>query len=423
VPGWEANEYVLLACLLPLICASGFFSGSETALFGMTVAQRLQLRRTATLGARAADALLRNERMLLITILLGNMTVNVVYFVIGSILLMRAGSHLAELAVGVGTLLVIILFGEVLPKMVANARRVQAARVVGTPLLAIHRAITPIRVALNTVVVTPLNRLTAPVERPPRLAASELEALLDLSSGQGVIDPDEQRQIRDVFDLSRRRVREVMTPRVRLEAVPRDASSHAIVERIRAAQRTRLPVYEGDLDTIAGILHCKRFLADPRPGVAIASEHLSPPHFVPEMITLEQLLAHFRRAHVQSAIVVDEYGGTAGLVSIEDVVEEVVGDIAHPHEEATPAARLVGLNRWEVDGDYGVHEWAEAFGQPLVSPRVATLGGLVVEKLGRAAEVGDTVDLGNVHLTVESVDQARVEKVIVSLRDAGEDTG
>lgn len=417
MPGWGTTEYILLALLAPILLGSGFFSGSETALFGMSESQRLQYRRERTLAARAVDLLLGDPRMLLITVLLGNMVTNVLFFVISSVLMLQAEvSMWIEAGLGVGSLLLIILLGEVAPKMLADARREQVARLVAPPLLVIHRVIGPVRAGLNLLVVTPLSRLTAPAESPPRLSADELASLLEVSGREGVIDSAEQRLLRDVLDLGRLTVRDVMTPRVRMHAVAHDADREAVLAAARDSKLTKLPVYQGDLDTITGVLHAKSYLLSSDDHEQAFTQSIRPARFVPEMATLEQLLDHFRQTATQSAVVVDEFGGTAGVVAAEDVVEELVGDIVAPDETPIAPPQLVGLNTWRVDGGMSVHEWAEAFGQRHLSPRVATLGGLVMERLGRAARPGDSVRLGNVQITVQTVEQARVTAATVTLK-------
>jgi CBS domain containing-hemolysin-like protein len=418
VLGGEAIDIVLLAVLPLLIIASAFFSSSETALFGMSETERMNIRRSGSLPARAVETLLSDRRALLITVLLGNMTVNTLFFVISSVLMMRSGAGVAgELVAGLITLLTIVLFGEVLPKMIGSARRVTVAKLIAPPLLTFHRIIGPLRTVIAGAIVSPLSALTAPTEAPPQLDEEELRALIETSSRQGVIDADEQRILRDVLSMRRLKVRDVMIPRVRMHALPVDAAPIDVIALVKEARFTRLPVYEGDPDHILGVLPVKSYLLDGgKPGVTMR-KLLIPARFVPVMITLDQLLDHFRRTHTQTAIVVDEYGGTSGIVSIEDVVETLVGDIIAADEFATDPPRQVGPNQWLVDGDISIHDWADAFGQRLVTTRVSTLGGLIVERLGRAAEVGDVIELSNVRLEVAQVDRSRVESAIVTLMD------
>ncbi|MHC4420297.1 MAG: hemolysin family protein [Planctomycetota bacterium] len=421
---WTVVDIPMLAMLPVLLLVSGFFSGSETALFGLTENQRMLIRRQQTLSARAIEALLSDQRMLLITVLLGNMTINVLYFVISSVLLMRAEAGLAVgLLLAAAFLLLIILLGEVVPKLVANAGRPAFAAVIAPPLLALHKLIGPLRIGLNRLVVAPLSRLTSPAEAPPRLDEGELAALLDVSTREGVIDLEEQQVLQDVIALSQRKVRDVMTPRVRIEAVPVTASRDEVTARARKTRLTIFPAYRDDLDHIVGLLHVKRYLLDPREGEAVLTDHVTLARFVPEVATLDQLLDHFRESRTHLAIVVDEFGGTAGIVAIEDVVEELVGDIASKpgREEVRPEP--IGPNQWRVGGDASVHEWASAFGPRLIPPRVSTLGGLITARLGRAPHPGDSVELGNVRVDVEQVDRSRVVTAIVTLTNGPDNSG
>jgi CBS domain containing-hemolysin-like protein len=423
--GWTTVDIPMLALLPVLLLASGFFSGSETALFGLTENQRILIRRQQSLSGRAIEALLADQRMLLITVLLGNMTVNVLYFVISSVLLMRADeARLVEgLLLAAASLLLIILLGEVLPKLAANARQPAFAALTSPPLLALHKLIGPLRITLDRLVVAPLSRLTSPAEAPPRLDESELAALLDISTREGVIDYEEQQILQDVIALSQRKIRDVMTPRVRIEAVPETASRADVETLTRDTRLTVVPAYRDDLDHIIGLLNVRRFLLDPRGSAAPLTEHLTPARFVPEVATLDQLLDHFRGTRTHLAVVVDEFGGTAGIVAIEDVVEELVGDIVTEQGRGEVRSEPIGPNRWRVGGDASVHEWAGSFGPRLIPPRVSTLGGLITARLGRAAEAGDSVELGNVRVDVEQVDRSRVVTVIVTLMSGPEESG
>jgi CBS domain containing-hemolysin-like protein len=367
---------------------------------------------------RSVAALMADQRMLLITLMLGNMTVNALYFVISSVLTMRAHAGIAlGMLLALGFLVAIVLVGEVMPKMLANAQPVPFTQATAPLLRALHASIVPLRVAVDRLVVTPLSRLTAPAAAPPRLDEEELRALLELSGRQGVIDAEEHRVIREVFAFSRLKARDVMTPRVRMHAVPREVTPGEVRQIVRESRLTRLPVYEGDLDHIVGLLHVKRFLMGAGDESPPAPDLISRPMFVPEMATLDQLLELLRGARAQSAIVVDEFGGTAGIVAIRDLVEELVGEIVGEDEIHSQPPESIGPNRWRVAGETSIHEWAEAFGQRLASPSVSTLGGLITARLGRAPQSGDRVELGNVRLEVESAHGARVVSAIVTLTE------
>ena len=414
--GWSVADIWLFATLPVLLVLSGFFSGSETALFGLSETQRMQIRRGTGLAARAVESLLAHQRMLLITILISNMTVNVLYFVISSILLMKSeAGAIGEVLLAIASLMLIVLLGEVMPKLIANSRSTTIALLVAPPLIALHQLIGPLRIALDKVIVGPLSRLTAPTQAPPQLSREELAALLDLSGDAGVIDTEEERILQDVLNLGRLKVRDVMTPRVKMVAAPITASRSDVLAIVKQNRFTKLPIYEDDLDTIVGLLSVTRYLAEPEVGEQSLRGRTKPLQFVPEMATLDQLLDHFRTTKTQLAIVVDEFGGTAGIVAIEDVVEEIVGDISASDDDISQQPQLIGLNQWRAAGDLSVHDWAEAFGQRLVSPRVATLGGLITTHLGRAPSPQDAVEIGGVRLEVERVEHARVETVIVTL--------
>lgn len=423
--GWSVGDLPMLLCLPVLLVLSGFFSGSETALFGFSEAERMSFRRHHPLAERAVAALLADERMLLITVLLGNMAVNVLYFVISSVLMMRStAGPIGSVVLGAASLLLLVTVGEVGPKSAANAARARFSLVCAPILLTLHRAIAPLRIVIDVGIVAPLSRLTAPHAAPPELHDEELQALLELSGLGGVIEPDEERMLRDVIELRHRRVRDVMTPRIHMVAIPIDASPELVAAVTARHRLTLLPVYHGDLDTIVGMLRVRSYLlsndGSGRPSLTDPSV-MMPVRYVPEISTLEQLLEHFRRWSVKSAIVVDEYGGTEGIVSAEDVVEELVGDIVGQRPEP-PVPRLVGLGCWHVSGEYDLRSFSEAFETTTPETKAVTLGALVAEMLGRAPEEGDHVDIGPVAITVEAVARTRATRLGIERREHGEET-
>jgi putative hemolysin len=415
-------EWSLAALMPPLLVVSAFCSASETAIFGLSADDRSALRNGAPTASRAAEAMLAEPRQLLITVLLANMSVNTLYFVISSMLIARAGfGALGNLLFGIFTLLFVVLCGEVIPKLVANGQRQRSTRLLAPPLFAVHRAIRPLRRILDTGIIAPLSRLTAPREGPPTIDPDALAVMLEQSGEAGVIDADEQRVLRGVFELRRLRVRDVMTPRVDMAWIESTATRVEVVALAREHRLTRLPVMGQGIDDVIGILPLKRYLLDPRGDATPIVEYLRRVRFVPEVASVEQLLEHFRAYRGELAIVVDEYGGTAGVVALEDCVEEITGDIVSPEEEPERPPEEITPGVWIVPGGANLHRWGEAFGERFLASRASTLGGFVLERLGRPAVVGDIVPLANLRLEVEAVSGHRVRRLLVRIADQRRD--
>lgn len=403
--------------MVPLLLLSGFFSASETVLFGLAAEDRAIIRRRGGITAASVDALLRQPRLLLVTVLLANMTFNTVYMTVSSLLVLRHGSApLAAVLFGVGSLALLIVVGEVVPKLTGQAHRVGAVRILAPPISLLHGILLPFDMFVARFVVEPLNRLLGPAPRS-HLDADELDALVDLSVRQGAIDRAEETLLREVLSFRTRRVRDIMTPRVSMVAVGLQDDAEAIRGTIAESGLRRLPVHDVDLDEIVGILPCRRFLIDP--SVGVDPDHLAgacrPARFVPEMASVEQLLDRFRADGSTIAIVVDEFGGTAGLVTIEDVAEEIVGEIAGDGDEQIITPERLGDARWRVSGRMPLHAWRDAFGPAIDDRRISTVGGLFLARLGRLARAGDEVRVGNVRIVAERVESGLVESAVVDL--------
>lgn len=422
----------LFLVLLPLLVGSGLCSASETALFGLTHADRLRLRAVSPIAERAVATLLAQPRMLLITVLLLNMTVNVLYFVISSVLSMRAEHPLYAVGIAAGSLMCIVLFGEVLPKLLATAHRVGYCRVIAPPFLVAHRVLAPIRIVINTAAVAPASRLVRPpdVRAQARVTPEELDALIRLAAESGAINIDEQRLLGEVVDLASHRTRDVMTPRIDLPWLDKVDGPSRVRELVRDTGRTRLPVRDqADGGRVLGLLSAERYLAT----VTTHHRHVRAPRigrfvepvtFVPDRLSLDRLLEHFQRTGENTVICVDEHGTITGLVSMEDAINELVLVPTGQTAAETGQVRLVGLGQWLVPGRLNARQWAEFFAEagtlPVGRVRASTVGGLVYAALGRIPSVGDEARYGNVVLRVEEMVGRAVESVSVRIDpDAG----
>ncbi len=319
---WTDVTLLLMLASLPLLAvASGFFSGSETALFSLSAIERRRLADEVSIAAHALRSLLADTRTLLITLLLSNMIVNVLYFVISTVVFIRLNTRhdVAGWIVAILTplpLLALIFVGEVLPKTIADRTARQWSGWIAVPLLMVHRTIGPARLIINHLLITPLARLIAPRRRPPRLHSDELAELLTLSREQSVIDHDEEAMLKQVLRLGQIKAVDLMTPRVRMTAFDIDDPPEQLIALMRDTHRHHIPVYRDDVDHIVGIIEAKQVATRPPTSERELRRLIRPVQYVPEVQTADRLLITMRKSAATTAIVVDEYGGTAGLVRL-----------------------------------------------------------------------------------------------------------
>ena len=405
----EVLGWTLWLALLPLLVASAFCSASETVLFGLSGADRDWLRRERPATSERVEALLAEPRGLLVTVLLANHSANTVFFALSNgILLMLDPAWWLEVALAIACLLALVVFGETLPKLAGNIGRRRLAGVIAGPMLLVHRALGPVRGFLDAAIVTPLARLAGPPALAP-VGTGELRELLRQSERSGVLASEEGAALRRVTQLGERRVREVMTPRVFLEWVRADATPAEIVALARRSRRRRVVVTQGDLDSVQGLLDLRAYLLDARGARTPTAAHVSPAGFVPEIASIDQLLGWFARTGQRVAIVVDEFGGTAGIVTLRDAIGEIGG---HSPESAADGWRQEPDGSWSGPGDADLGEAFERFGEAEPEAISDTVAGAIMERLGRVAREGDEVTIGRHRLRVRAMTGARIDRVL-----------
>ncbi len=410
--GWET--VVMVGCLL----GSGFFSGSETALFSLTRRDLLGMEGSGGWGERITVRLTRRPQRLLNTLLLGNMLVNIAFSATAAVLVLnmrrtgRSGWVIA--AVSVAPLLVLILIGEVTPKMLAYSSAKRWSIFAAVPIFALQRLFRPVLWLLELVLVSPITRILAP-RRPETndITTEELASVMRLSARRGVLDHDTGAILQEIVELANLKTGDIMVPRIDVIAYDIEKSAEGLIQLFRRTGLRKIPVYEKNLDNVLGVIHAKRLLLCPD---APLRDLIRPVSFLPEAADLEKVLKQFRKTRKQMAIVVDEYGGTAGLITLEDVLEEIVGDIPDLHDaESPPAVQKKSETEYIVSGDLGIHDLVEAFGiAPEVRP-VSTFGGLVTLLEGRIPRAGDSVTYRNLRFTVLTMRTRRVESILLEL--------
>jgi putative hemolysin len=326
---------------------------------------------------------------------------------------------LALVVVTVILALFTIVFAELVPKTLALSNPERFAIVLAVPIDFLARVLGPV-IALLTGITRGVVRLFGvQMNREAEITAEELRLIVERGGEQGVLEAEEEQMINAVIELGERRVHEVMVPRVAIAGLAVDATFDDAIELVITEGHSRVPVYEESIDEIVGILYAKDLLPYLRPD---AGEHpplrklLRPPVLVPESMTIDNLLHELQRRKVHLAIVLDEYGGTAGMVTIEDLLEEIVGEIQDEYDVEEPMVVKLSDNEARVDGRADVDALKELFDIDLEledSDEYDTVGGLVFHRIGKVPAPGDKVTLDGLTITVESTDGRRVGKVLV----------
>ncbi len=311
-----------------------------------------------------------------------------------------------------------IVFGELVPKSLALAHRDRFALVLAGPVDVLGRVLGPVVALLTGVTGIVTRSLGVETQREAQISAEELKLIVERGGEQGVLEAEEEQMIHAVIGLGERRLHEVMVPRTAMAALPAEATLDEAVDTIVAEGHSRIPVYDESVDAIVGILYAKDLLpflkggSGDRPAVRTL---LRTPVFVPESMSIDDLLHEFQRRKVHIAIVLDEYGGTAGLVTIEDLLEEIVGEIQDEYDVEEPMVVKLSDDEARIDGRASIEDLADAFDLELEledEDEYDTVGGLVFHRLGDVPEPGDRVQVEPLTLTVESIDGRRVGKVL-----------
>lgn len=403
-----------LVVMLLLLTGSAFFSGSETALFNLTRRQVKQLGTAEHKVPKLLAHLLSKPGQLLNCLLLGNMIVNVLFFAVSSVLVLRVKAQwgiAAATGLAFATFLMLVLFGEILPKSLAYASSRAVALAATVPVFLCVQVLSPVAFLARILFIEPALRILLGHQRLPRaITMAEFRSVIDFSRRRGLITEEENKLLAEVVELGFLKVRHVMQPRVDVVACEVSDPPALARKRMKSHGLTKIPVYVRDIDRAIGIVHLRQLLL--KPGVSL-DRLVQPVNFVPEQKSVESLLEFFRKTETDMALVVDEYGGIAGSVRLEDIAEELFGSAAIT-SGVEPIVQL-GPFEYRLSGDLAIHDWADVFGIDLGETRLSTIGGLVTALLGKVPRSQDVARLGNVRFTVERVRRHRIETVVLTL--------
>ena len=413
----ETSDILQLVILVLLLSASAFFSSAETALM---TSNKLRIRNLAENGDKRAEKVLEitaNTDKMLSAILIGNNIVNLSASALSTTLTLKMfGSSLVGIATGILTFLILV-FGEITPKNVAskNAENM-ALKYIGI-ISVLVVILTPVIYVVNKVAGIVISLFVKNNDDNNMVTEDELRAMVEVSHEDGVIEKEEKKMIVNVVDFGDTVAGDIMLPRVDMVMVSVESSYGEILKIFTEERYTRIPVYEESPDNVIGILNVKDFLLIENKENFSVKEHLREPLYTYEYKKTSSLMVDMRKTGANIVIVLDEYGTTVGLITLEDMLEEIVGEIRDEFDaDEDEGITKISETEYLIDGSTNLDDVNDRIGLELSSEEYESIGGIIMEKLGRLPVEGEVITFDNIILTVKKMDHARIEKVGLKLK-------
>ncbi|MFQ9195072.1 MAG: HlyC/CorC family transporter [Candidatus Gastranaerophilaceae bacterium] len=403
--------------IIVLLILSAFFSSSETAL---TTVSRMRILSLAEEGNSSAVTLLKvidNKEKMLSAILIGNNIVNISVSSFTTILVTDLfGNYAVSIATAILTVLVLI-FGEITPKTLATISNEKLALRFASVVYWLMYILTPVIFLINKLssLVMKLFRIDKS-EKKSTYTENELKTIVNVSHAEGVIEADEREMLQNIFEFGDRQAKDIMIPRLDVCMIDVDSTYEEIMNVFQANRYTRIPVYENTTDNVIGIINIKDLLLYRHGESFNIRNYLRQPYFTYEYKGLSDLLLEMKKASVNITIVLDEYGAASGLLTLEDLIEEIVGDIRDEYDyDEEDELRPINENEYIAEAHMKLDDLNDMLKINLSSPEYDSVGGFIIEKLDRIAKSGDIVETPDVTLIVDSINKNRIEKVHIIL--------
>lgn len=409
--------YIIAASILVCILLSGFFSASEMSYSSCNTVRLENEEKDGNRKAKRALFIANHYDDALSAILIGNNLVNIAASSLCSVfIILLTGEDKLTWAGTIVVTILIIIFGETIPKIAAKKKANGFALFASAPLRFLMILFKPVIWIVVNVINLITFKMNPEEEKDEDEGTTELQSIIETAEDEGVLDKERTELIHAAIDFSEISAFEVMTARIDVDAIDIDDDWEDILEVVRNTSHTRIPVYENGIDHIIGVVHMNHLLK------AMASEEetdlrslLMKPCFLYKTTKLPVVLEELRKAKQHLAIVTDEYGGTLGVISMEDVLEQIVGEIWDDTDDVEEGVVRHSENEVEVDGDMVISDFLDLtdIDEDDFECESDTLGGFITETLGTFPKEGDTVDYENLTLTVLKMDERRVEKVLI----------
>ncbi|MGL5348678.1 MAG: HlyC/CorC family transporter [Peptostreptococcaceae bacterium] len=408
------STLIQIIILVILLFGSGFFSASETSLMSLSKIRIRHMKEEGVKGAKLVASLIENPNSLLGSILVGNNVVNIAATSISTSLFINLlGPEGVPVATLVMTILVLI-FGEITPKTIAANNSEKVAILVSKPIKIIIFILRPIVWVFNLITGVIFKLLGVDNKNnQPYITEEELKTMVNVSHEEGVLEIEERQIINNVFQFGDMQAKEAMVQRLDMVAISSEDTYDEIIEMFKTEKLSRIPVYNDSIDDIIGILNIKDviFLSDEDIENFKVCNYLREPFFTYEFKKITQLLEEMKIERSQMAIVVDEYGGTAGLITIEDLVEVIVGDIDDEYDEDDDEIIVIKEDEYVVEGGTKISDVNEMIGVNLESEEFDSIGGFIIGHLRRLPEENEVIQVDNIKFCIESLDKNRIKKI------------
>lgn len=419
------SDLVSLILTLVLLILSAFFSSSEAAFLSVQHTRIAHLISEGVPGAKQVAEMIEQPERMLSTILLGNNLVNVAFTALVTIFFVGAlGAGRGILVATVAGTVVLLIFGEIIPKSIAIRKSESTALLYARPLKLLENLLWPVVIVLQWIT----HRVNAALGNTGRsresITEGEFRTLIDIGEAEGTFDPEEAEMLENVFRFGDRQVREVMTPRTEIISISRGATLQEFLEAYADNTHTRFPVYKDDMDDIVGTISSKDILkAMATRGIDLSdsvSDIVRDAYFIPETKRVAELFNELRTLGNQMAMVVDEFGGLSGLVTIKRLSEEVVGPVGEEGEGPEEEYRTIDENTFQVEGGMSIEEVNEELDISLPQGEFDTIAGFVLDVLGHIPNEGEQFEYENLMLEIIEMKDFKIESIKVTKTQAME---
>lgn len=415
---YSTGDLIQIGLLVILLIGSGFFSASETALMSLSKIKIRHMEEDKIKGAKLVASLLEDPSRLLSSILIGNNIVNIAATSISTALFVSIlGSQGVAPATALMTVLVLI-FGEITPKTISANSPERVSVFVAKPIKLFMTILSPIVWVFNVITKVIFKLLGVDDNGvKPFITEEELKTMVNVSHEEGVLEIEEREIINNVFEFGDMQAKEAMVQRLDMIAIDVEDSYDEIIELFKHEKLSRMPVYEETIDNIIGVLNIKDviFLTDEEVKNFDIRNYIRSPLFTYEFKKITQLLEEMKKEKSQMAIVVDEYGGTAGLITIEDLIEVIVGDIEDEYDEEDDDIQVISPTEFLVEGSTKISDVNDILDFELESEEFDSIGGYIIGYIKHIPEENELIEVDGIKFNIESVDKNRIKKIRILL--------